>query len=178
MAKGQGPGGDMRRGGRRVSEHTRERILLLHEKGLTRGEIEKIVDVSGATITAIVKADGRSFDTSKTEVMVQKRSTDLANLRARIAFRMAEKADELISDLDKPFTAFNFGGKDNTYEEHQLERPPDGAIRNLMQSASIAVQRSMDLTKFDTDPNQGSSSFDAWLKHMTGEAEDDGRDLL
>ena len=154
-----------------VTDRVRARVMLLHAKGLGRNEIAKLVPISSTAVTKIIHQAGESFDTSKTEALVQKRSTELAALRAELAYRMAAKANELISDLDKPFTAFNFGGRDNTYEEHVLDRPPDGAVRNLMQAASLAAQRSMELTRYDNDPNSGGSALDQWLAHMTGTEE-------
>lgn len=149
-----------------ITDAERQRVIDLIGAGTARNEIARQVGISAGSVTNIAKAAGLSFDRTASAVAVEARKVDLASLRAELAHTLLVKAKDLIADLDKPFLAFNFGGKDNTYEEHELQRPPTGDIRNLMQSAGIAMQRSMDLSKFDADPNDGAAAVDAWLDAM------------
>lgn len=152
--------------GRPVTNRLRAWVLDLHGKGVGRNDIARATNCSAATVTKIVREAGESFDTSMTKVAVAKRQATLQERRALLAERLTDKAASLLDDMDARFLAFNFGGKDNTYEEHELDRAPADAVYTMMRSASLALQRSMDLVKFDQDPNQGLSAVDTWLEHM------------
>lgn len=137
--------------GRPVTAHQRARILDLHGKGVTRNEIHRLTGVAAATVSKVVKDDGGTFDRSKIATAAEARRVDLVEMRSSLAVKMIAKAHQLVDDIDRPFLAFNFGGKDNTYEEHELDRAPTGDIRNLMQSASIASKESRELDRVDGD---------------------------
>ncbi len=78
--------------------------------------------------------------------------------------------------MDKPHLVFNFGGKDNTYEEHLLQSPPTGDLKNLMVSAATAIDKHIVLERHDaTDPGVMGSLLGTLLeglqtKHGTGDA--------
>src|SRR5690349_12314523 len=138
-----------------VDQKTRDRVLALIGEGKGRNEIARLTGISTATVSLIAPAG--SFDRSQTRVATQARAVDLAALRARLAVKFATRAEELLDAMDQPHVVFNFGGKDNTYEEHTLDRPPTAYIRNLMASAAIGAQRSLELTRFDSDQGAGKA---------------------
>lgn len=140
-----------------VQAQLRARVLDLHEKGVGRNDIARLTGVSTASVSRIVKSFGGSFDPRATEVAVANRVADLKELRARVALRLMAKSDALLDDLERAHTAFSFGGKDNTYAEHVLLRPPADAVKNLMGAIGIAVQRSNELEKFDSDRGVGDA---------------------
>lgn len=151
-----------------VSPEKRADVLRLHGEGKGRNAIAAETGVSTFSVSKIVAAAGGSFDRAKTKALTEARKVDLAELRARIAVKMLTRAEEFIDAMDQQFVVFSFGGKNNTYNEHKLESPPTADIRNLMTSAAIAVQRSMELSKFDADPSEGMSAVDEWLEFMAG----------
>lgn len=158
-----------RKSPRLVTDEERARVAELHAAGLSRNAIAAELGRPWSTVTKIARQLGLSFDRSQTRAAVEARKVDLAAMRADLAHLALVKAKGFLDALDQPFLAFNFGGKDNTYEEHLLDRPPTGDIRNLMTAFGIATQRSLELTKFDVDPNEGASAVDAWLDHMAGQ---------
>lgn len=147
----------------------RARLTEMRDAGMSVQAIAREFGVHASTVSRWAKADGVSFDRSQTRAAVEARKVDLAAMRAELATLALQKARGFLDALDRPFLVFNFGGKDNTYAEQELDRPPTGDIRNLMTSYGIAVQRSMELSKFDADPNEGGAAVDAWLAHMIGE---------
>lgn len=105
------------------------------------------------TIRRIAAAAGVDVaDRTRTRAATEAAKVDAAARRERLKDLLAQRAVEFLEQMDQPFLAFNFGGKDNTYAEHRLQRPPTGDIRNLMQSAGIAVQRLTDLERVDGNP--------------------------
>lgn len=149
-----------------VQAHVRARVLDLHAKGLGRNEIAKLTGIGAASVTRIVQAEGGSFDRSKTEQAVKARVTDMANYRTSVAEKLLVAADELLDKLHQPFLAYNIGGKDNVYTEHEMDGPSTPAIRDLVSSAATALKAHTELVKFDQDPNQGLSAVDDWLSSM------------
>lgn len=97
---------------------------------------------------------------------IEQRKLDLSQKRAELAGLALEKAQRFLEATEGKFLVFNFGGKDNTYAEMELDAPPTADIRNLMTSFGIAVQRSMELSKFDSSGSEDSSSVDEWLEAM------------
>lgn len=134
-----------------VQQQLRARVIDLHDKGVGRNDIAKLTGVSTATVSRIVKALGGTFDPRKTEVAVAERVVDLKEMRARLAQRLMAKSHALLDDLDQPYTVFAFGGQENRYSEHEMDRPPSDAVRNLMTALTSAVKASNELEKFDSD---------------------------
>lgn len=131
------------------------RIRDLVAAGKGRNEIAAELGISLGSVTAIAQAIGVSFDRSMTAQAVAARSVDCKLLRTELGLKLLRKANQLIDDMARPFLAFSFGGRDNTYNEHQLDTPPTQDIRNLMIAASTAISRHIELEKVDSDAGVG-----------------------
>jgi hypothetical protein len=131
------------------------RVRELADAGKGRNEIAAELGISLGSVTSIAAAIGVSFDRSMTAQAVAARSIDCKLLRTELAIKLLRKANQLIDDMDGKFLAFSFGGRDNTYNEHQMDRPPTQDIRNLMIAASTAISRHIDLEKVDSDSGVG-----------------------
>jgi transcriptional regulator len=134
-----------------VPDRLHARILDLHEKGVGRNDIARALGTSTATVSRAVRAAGREFTTTRTHKATEQRVADLADIRARVALKLIAKADQLLDEMDDEYLAYAFGGKDNEYNEHLLERAPVDAVHKMMQATSIAVQRNLELVRFDSD---------------------------
>lgn len=126
-------------------------ILDLHATGTTRNDIARQTGRAQATVTKIVHDAGLSFDRASTEAATKARQADFRSRRAEISDRLLHKVVELLEQMDQPHLAFSFGGRDNTYAEHVLPKPATGDLRNLMQTASTAIGRHIDLERVDTE---------------------------
>jgi hypothetical protein len=136
---------------RRLIEQHGPRIRELAAAGVSRNDIAKDVGISTGSVTAVAKAIGVSFDRTATAPAVEARRLDCKARRVALSERLLDEAEGILDQLHKPFKAFAFGGRDNTYNEAMLDRPPTGDIRNLVQAASTAIGRHIDLTKHDAD---------------------------
>jgi len=128
-----------------------QRARELFDQGLSCNAIARELAVSPSTISGWAAREHLSFDRSATAAAVAAHSIDAKARRQNIAARLMDRAEEFIEQMDQPFLAFNFGGKDNTYEEHELTRPPTGDIRNLMQSTTMALKEARELERMDGD---------------------------
>lgn len=137
----------------RISDEKRAAILEDIQAGGTCRGIAKKHDVSPDTVRRIA-AEGEvkdAFARADTEKATRARVSDMAALRAQVAQKYLRKASELLDQMDDPHLVYSFGGKDNSYNEHVLERPPTGDLRNLMTASAVAVDKHLKIIAADTE---------------------------
>lgn len=125
----------------RISDEQRAQVLALHTQGLPRNEIARQTRISAGSVTNICKQNDRAFDRSATKDAQAARAVDLTEARLNLAHRMNTAAIDMLDMLDKPFTVFNFGGKDNTFAEATLASPPVEARRTIITSTAIVFDK-------------------------------------
>lgn len=143
--------------GRPVEAHVRARIIELVEAGLSRNAVARELKVSPSTVSKVASEESLTFDRSVSAAAVAAKQADAKARRAEIQLALVDKAEEFLHSIDEPFLAFSFGGKDNTYEEHELDGPPTGDILNLMRATSLALKEARDLRKDDDDEGVGEA---------------------
>lgn len=137
--------------GPRHSEETRQRVLDLAREGVTRNDIHRQTGVAAGVISRWCQLAGVSFDRSATIAATAAVQADNRAKRVLMSTRLLDITSQRLDLLDEPYVAFSFGGKNNTYEEHHFDKPPAEAALKIVQSASVAIGRHIDLDKVDTD---------------------------
>ncbi|MFB4276055.1 hypothetical protein ACBJ59_12225 [Nonomuraea sp. MTCD27] len=153
--------------GKALDEHTIAAILASIDAGKSRNEAAREHGVSASTVSRIAAANARTFDRSKTKNATEAARADNAALRAATSRRLLVKANEFLDQMDREHLAWNFGGKDNTYNEKTLPRPPVSDLRNLMTAAAVAIDKHIVIEKHDNS-GESHAAVDAWLTEMTG----------
>jgi hypothetical protein len=69
---------------------------------------------------------------------------------------MLAAAEAMIDRIDDPYLVFNFGGKDNTYEERLLDDAPVEVRRNIITTAAITFDKLSRIVE-----NDGAGADDA-----------------
>jgi transposase-like protein len=128
-----------------VTDEERAAIIRLHGQGKGRNEIARLTGRAQRTVSLICAEEGLIFDTSMTEDATRARIAQLAALRADTAVDLHLDAMKLTQQMWEPATIYNFGGKDNTYRDKQVDEPPSGDKKNLMAAAGIALEKSLKL---------------------------------
>lgn len=120
--------------------------------GGKRNQIAREHGVSPSTVSKIARDDGltNAFDRTHTENATRAKQADNRAMRAELARRLLVKANEFIDLMDQPHKVFNFGGKDNTYNEKTLPRPPASDLRNLMTAAAVAIDKHVVIERLDS----------------------------
>lgn len=99
------------------------------------------------------------------------RVAEMRTRRFDLADRLLEETEELLDQVHEPHLVFSFGGKENTYEEHVLQRPPTGDIRNLVQAAGKTFEMHLAAIKHDTfDGSEAAVSLVGELSSKLGAA--------
>ncbi|MGW9029124.1 hypothetical protein ACWGQ5_34345 [Streptomyces sp. NPDC055722] len=128
-----------------VTEGEYARVAELHAAGLGRNAIAREMGRAQRTVSLIAAELGLTFDTSMTEDATRARIAQLAALRADTALDLHLDALRLTQAMWEPATIYNFGGKDNTYNDREVDEPPAIDKKALMTAAGIALEKSLKL---------------------------------
>lgn len=131
---------------RPVTEEERQEIRRLHSEGRSRNEIAKHLHRSGRTISVHAEAMNLTFDrAAEVAVANEVRQLDLAARRLKLAEDLHVDAERMRRQLWEPTTVWNFGGADNSYEEHVFDQAPAEVKKQILSAVGIAVDRSLKL---------------------------------
>lgn len=147
--------------GRRLTAAQRAAVAdALHANTLadeprSRAAIAREQGVAPSTVAVIAAELGIAdpFDTTRTRKATESARDRLKAQRARVSQTFIDKSEKLLAQIDEPHLVFAFGGKENDYNEHLLDAPPTGDIKNLMTSAAIAFDKHLAADKHDAADN-------------------------
>ncbi|WP_168714673.1 helix-turn-helix domain-containing protein [Streptomyces sp. A0592] len=149
-------------------------IRRLHAEGHGRNEIARRLGRNGRVISNHCAAMGLTFDLTGIETATAHRTAQAKLRRAELEEKRAILADALTDDalrlsaqLWEPTVVYNFGGKDNTYEQHAVAEPPPADKRALMAAATAASAQALRLVPPETE-TEGMAAVDQWLRGMMG----------
>jgi transposase-like protein len=153
----------------RISDTKRQAIAADIRAGKPRNQIALEHGVSAGSVTNIAREFEISdaFDRSATKRATEAAVADLKAERAVTSRRFLVEANRQLDRLNEPYKVFGFGGRENSYNEHELPLPPAGETRNFMTAAAVAFDKHMAADKHDSD-DQGLAAVDAWLRTMLG----------
>lgn len=132
--------------------------------------VEKKLGILKGTVTKWAKAAG----VETVSVAVTRAGTEAASVYAKarrqeLAQLLLEDAHRLRAQLWKPAVVHAFGGKDNTYEEHELDEPTFVDKKNIISAVSVAVTSVTKLEDYDKSPQDGVAAADSVVdKLMAG----------
>lgn len=152
-----------------VDEDERQRIIAAFDTGATCNAIAKEFKRSPDTISRIAASVGFQFGHTNLARAHEAKSSYGAEARARLAQLATERAVTALERMEGRYLVFNFGGRDNTYEEHELSEPPVEALRGLAATVRDLVRTVLDVDKHDNRSGEDLVAVDAWLVAMEGE---------
>ncbi len=106
-----------------VSPDERERIVAEFGTGKSCKQIAREVGRSADTISRIAREEGHEF--GRTNIANARRANLAYGAERRAAIRAStvENVERLLGQMFAPATIHNFGGKDNTYNSHEINEP-------------------------------------------------------
>ncbi|MCZ4510412.1 hypothetical protein O3Q52_19910 [Streptomyces sp. ActVer] len=134
----------------------------LHAQGLGRNAIAREMGFAPVMVSRTAEHLGLTFDRSQIQAAADARRADVEERRSILAERFVTIAEDCLDRIYQPATVYSFGGKDNTYEEHEFDEAPVAERVKFLTGAAIAVDKSLKLA-----PPQESSGLDA-AKSMLG----------
>lgn len=140
---------------------------------------EKLHDIPRKTIASWASRTGvQTIRTGRTRAAVEARTVDLKARRQELAALLLEDAHRLRAQLWEPTIVFNFGGKDNDYNEHPVDEPTFIDKKNIMSAAGMALDRVVKLEGIDNDngANHATSMLDRLAHQLMEVPADDDSD--
>jgi hypothetical protein len=128
----------------------RARARQLYDDGLSCNAIAKELGFAPSTISRWAAKEKLPFDREQTALAVRAHTVDLAASRMLLAQKLMLVAHEDVDGLNAPHLVYNFGGKDNTYEEHTLPRAPVDVRAKVVQLSSTAITAATKILEKDT----------------------------
>lgn len=125
-----------------------ERIIRANP-GISRNEVARRMGRSAYSVTKMAHSRGLTFDRTKTRAATEAMVADAAARRAALAEALLNDAERLRRELFSPTLAFNFGGKDNTYEEREIPQPTPADQLKIVQAVATAAKSHLELVKYD-----------------------------
>jgi hypothetical protein len=144
-----------------------QQLRDLHGQGLSLRECATRLGRSRGCVGNHAKDLGLSWDRAQTKAATSARVADNRALRSQLEAGFLADAAKLRAQLFSACTVFNFGGKDNTYEERVVDKPPFVDQLKIMQAATIAVTHSLKIAIHDGDP--GTADAIGMLDAIAGE---------
>ncbi len=140
------------------------RAIELITGGMRRNAIARELQIAPSSVSAIARDEGLTFDrANQTASATAARAHDLKVRRLELIDELMSKAADHLVAIDQPFLAFSFGGKENTYAERTLDRPPTGDLLNLHRAASIALKDARELIH---DDDEGVAEAESMLMNL------------
>lgn len=140
-----------------------KRAHELFAAGASCRAIAAELGVAASTVSRWAKGAGLTFDRSQVAAAVQAHTVDLAAGRIRLAEKMLAASNRLLDELDGPYLVYSFGGRDNTYAEHELARAPVEVHRNVVTTAGITFDK---LTRVVETSGSGSEDARSMLAQL------------
>ncbi|MER7070957.1 hypothetical protein [Terrabacter sp. NPDC000476] len=129
-------------------------LRTLAANGRSVRDIAAEIGTTKSTIDRRLRHLGIVLDRSATEAATRANTTDAKSRRMRLHLALLDDAEKLRQQMWEPAVVFNFGGKDNTYEERTLDKPPFADQLKIMQATGIAIDRSLKLDLHDAGGSQ------------------------
>jgi predicted transcriptional regulator len=127
----------------------RARARTLFDNGLSCNAIAKTLGFAPSTISRWAKKESLSFDRTKTAIAVRAHTVDLAESRLLLSQKLMVSSHDAVDALDGKFLVYNFGGKDNTYEEHLLDEVPVDVREKIHRLAGVAIDKATRILEKD-----------------------------
>jgi transposase-like protein len=149
--------------GNPITAHKRAAIIedLTHGKKLA--QIARHHSVSPSTVKAIRIAEGLQplpTDEAKANA-AQARAVNMLETKRRrdaMEIKLIETAERLHGQLFAPTKVFAFGGREYGYVEEEIDEPDFKSKQALMISIGIALDKAMQLNKYNAEGSAAASA--------------------
>lgn len=153
---------------RPVTSADYDRVKELHAQGLSRNAIGKTMGRSGRTVSRIADELGLRFERDRTRAATEAKKADAAARRARLQVEALDGAQRLMGQMFAPTKIYNFGGRDNEYNERDVNEPPFRDKRDIATALKALADTALKLAEYDRATDAGGADIDRWLDAMTG----------
>jgi len=149
------------------TDEERQQVRELHAQGMGRNEITRETGIHQKRVTAIAAEQGLSFSNkARTAVATRVRKIDAASRRAKLQEQYLESAERLMGQMFAPSLVYNFGGRDNTYEERTHTEPTFGDKRSIAVAVQSLTHAALRLAEYDRASESGNETGRSMLRDL------------
>ena len=133
-----------------VTQADYDRVRELHAQGLSRNEIARQSGRSQKTVSRLAQEMGLSFERAgATAKATEAKKADGAARRAQLQLDALAAAHKLMGQMFSPALVYNFGGKENDYNEVEHPEPPFAEKRNIATAIQALAATALKLAEYD-----------------------------
>jgi hypothetical protein len=134
-----------------VTDEERARVAELHAEGKSRNAIAEALHRSGRTISKICAEHDPplTFERTRTAAATAAKKADGAARRAELQLNALDAAGKLMGQMFSPSVVFNFGGKENDYNERPVDEPPFRDKRDIATAIQALANTALKLAEYD-----------------------------
>lgn len=154
--------------GKPLTPDERQAIIDLLPTGKSCQQIAREVGRSPDTVSRIAKTEGHVFGHPNLARAHEARRAYGAERRAQRLVVLADRIDRILERMAEPHTAYNFGGKDNDYNERTFEEPTTEALDKYAAAIAKLTRAEMEIVKYDERGDADGADVDRWLDVITG----------
>jgi hypothetical protein len=134
-----------------ITEAERRRIADLHAAGKSRNAIATDLGRSGRTISKICAEHDPplTFERTRTAAATAAKKADGAARRAQLQLDALDSAGRLMGQMFSPTKVYNFGGKENDYNEVTHDEPPFRDKRDIATAIKALADTALKLAEYD-----------------------------
>ncbi len=127
-----------------------QKLRDLHATETPVRKIAATLNRPRSTVAGRLKKLGLTSTRTKTLAATQANIADAKARRATLQLELLDDAERLRAQLFAPTKVFNFGGKDNTYNEVTLDEPTFTDKLKVVQAVGIAIDKHVRLDEHDS----------------------------
>jgi hypothetical protein len=134
-----------------VTAEERHRVADLHAAGRSRNAIATELGRSGRTISKICAEHDPplTFERTRTAAATAAKKADGAARRAQLQLDALDSAGRLMGQMFAPTKVYNFGGKENDYNEVTHDEPPFRDKRDIATAIQALANTALKLAEYD-----------------------------
>lgn len=145
------------------------KVMRLARKGKSCREIAKLLGISRQAVSNIGKDQKWEWGSVNTKKAAEANRAYSAERRGAQVLALAGKLDAMTQRLTGPYLTHSFGGRDNAFTSHELERP-DSRAANDLSSACYRIASTMKiLHNFEATGEEGHGAVLEYLAKAKGE---------
>lgn len=155
---------------KKISEKERQAIVDLLPTGKSCREIAREVGRSPSTVGKVAREEGHTFGHLNLLRAYEARKAYGKEHRSELVAQLHEKILGMLSHFEGEHLVYNFGGRDNEYNEHLLKDPPVDVKQTAAKTIHLLQKTIIETLKYD-EPKEGvevGSDFDRWMEETYG----------
>lgn len=157
---------------KRVSDKERQQIIAEFPTGKSCNEIAALFGRAPDTISRIARDEGHTFGYTNLKAAHEASRAYNEERRQRLRLDTVDKAERVLAQMFESAVVFSFGGRDNTYNEHEMDKPPPRDQRDIAQTFKTLMSVVFEIDKREAGGDDERGVLGRLFEQIQAEADD------